>query len=117
MIIKALPFYVVNTTTITVPALVWVVPAYGGLYPSSAAGFADSSGVQFVSGYKPFTATVNRLKGDKDLDSHLWTPTNATIPTTEQFGLYYMGMAVACTANTPVWRYTTYFDVEFKIMA
>lgn len=115
--VVAMPFYPVNTTAVTVPALAWVVPFYGALYPSTAAGFADSSGMKIVSGYKEWVFTCNNLKGDRDLDSKLWTPTNATIPTTEQYGIAIMGNAVASTASTPVWRYTAFFEIEFKIMA
>ncbi len=116
ILVRAFPFFVVNTTAVTVPALAWVVPFYGGLFPTSAAGFTDSSGVKCVSGYKEWVFTADTLKKDNDLDSHLWTPTNATIPATEQFGIAIMGNAVASTASTVVWRYTAFFEVEFKMM-
>lgn len=116
ILIKAFPFFVVNTTAVTVPALAWVVPFYGGLLPTTAAGFTDSSNVKCVSGYREWVFTANTLKKDNDLDSHLWTPTNATIPATEQFGVAIMGNAVASTASTVVWRYTTFYEVEFKMM-
>lgn len=116
ILVKAFPFFVVNTTAVTVPALAWVVPFYGGLLPTSAAGFTDSSAVKCVSGYKEWVFTADTLKGENDLDSHLWTPTNATIPATEQFGIAIMGQSVASTASTLVWRYTCFFEVEFKMM-
>ncbi len=109
------PAFVVNTTAVTVPAGIYVIPFYGGVTPSTVAGFADSSGVRYVSGYKGGTFTVDFLTMAKDGDSHLWTPTNTTIPTSEQYGIAVMGQSTASTASTLVWKYNVYLDVELKM--
>lgn len=109
------PAYPVNTTAITVPAALWMIPFYGGVVPTTIAGFADSSGVRQVSGYRGGTMTVDFLTMAKDGDSHLWTPTNTTIPTSEQYGLAVMGSATASTASTLVWKYSVWLDVELKV--
>ncbi len=110
-----LPAFPVNTTAITVPASLYLIPFYGGVVPTTLAGFADSSGVRMVSGYRGGTFTVDFLTMAKDGDSHLWTPTNTTIPTPEQYGIAVMGQSTASTASTLVWKYSVWLDVELKV--
>jgi hypothetical protein len=113
----AKPAYKVNTTAITVPAMVYVIPFYGNLIPTTVPGFADSSEVKVVSGYEPWTFGADFLTLEKDGDAHLWTPTNTTVTSAERFGIAIMGTATPSTASTLVWKLTYFFDVEFKQMA
>lgn len=113
--IEWLPAFMVNTTAVTVPALIYMVPFYGGVAPTTIPGFADSSGVRLQSGYRGGKMTVDYLTMDKDGDSHLWTPTNTTVPASEQFGISIMSTATASTVSTLVWKATYYLEVEFKI--
>jgi len=112
----ALPAFVANTTAVTVPALIYVVPYYGGVIPSTISGFADTSGAIAVSGYKSMKKSVDFLTLNLDADSHLWTPTNTSITASEQFGIACMGTTTASTVSTLVWKTTYWFEVEFKIM-
>jgi hypothetical protein len=113
----AFPAYRVNTTAVTVPAMVYVIPFYGNLIPTTIPGFADSSEVKIVSGYDKWSHAADFLTLEKDGDAHLWTPTNTTVTSAERFGLAIMGTATASTASTLVWKLTYFFDVEFKAMA
>ncbi len=112
-----LPAFPVNTTAVTVPALIYLCPFFGGVAPTTIAGFGDSSGLRLVSGYEKGKATVDFLTLNLDADSHLWTPTNTTVPTSEQFGLVCMGSATASTVSTLVWKFCVFLEVEFKIAA
>ncbi len=108
------PYYPVPLAAVTVPAALYVVPFWDGNPISSIAGALDSSNLRVCSGYKEYTFTVDGAGLNLFIDEDLWTPTSSAISGAESFGLTVVGMAAASTATTPVWRYSVWYDVEFK---
>ncbi len=108
------PFYPVPLTPTTVPAALYVVPFWDGNPIASIAGALDSANLRICSGYKGFTFTVDGVNNDLFLDERLWTPVSTSISGAESMGLTVVGQATASTVSTPVWRYSVWYDVEFK---
>jgi hypothetical protein len=113
IVVQVQPFFPVNTTAVTVPALIYVAPFYSGNSLNSIQGHIDGTGTKICSGYKGYTFATD-YKGD--LDSHLWTPTSAAIAGAEAFGFTLIGTNVASTFSTVVWRCVIHYIVEFRMM-
>ncbi len=108
------PFYPVPLAAVVVPAAIYVVPFWDGSPVASIAGALDSSDLKVCSGYKGYTFTIDARNRDLFLDERLWTPTSSTISGAESMGITVVGTASVSTASTPVWKYTVWYDVEFK---
>ncbi len=105
------PFQKVNTTALTSPAYAAVAPFRGGLTPAGLGTLVASPDCLHIGGYNSGIATVSFV-GDND--AHLWTPTNAAVSATEDYGLYLCGTSVAASANTNVWYVLIEAVIEFR---
>lgn len=105
------PCFVVNTTTVTVPASVAVGEFRGGLGGATYSSLRQSPSGRILSGYKRYVVSCD---WDGDIDAHLWSPTTAAITTAESFGLTIAGMATPSTANTYVYSCDVEYAVEFR---
>lgn len=114
MEVVVLPFFVANTTAVTVPVTIIVAPFMAATGFTTYAGAIDSSRSQVCSGYKSYKFTASN-KGDND--AKLWTPTTAAIAGAEAYGLQCIGDATASTVSTPVWRVNVWYVVEFMLAA
>lgn len=80
-----LPFVVAGVAP--PPALIAVATFTSGLSTSTYPNVIDSAESRFFTGFRPATFACDW----KDLkDAQLWTPNNAAVPSTENFGLYYI---------------------------
>ncbi len=105
------PVIRVNTTAVTPPPYCAVAPFRAGLVPSGIAVLQASPDCLHISGYDKGVATVSFV-GDND--AHLWTPINAAVPATEDYGLYICGSSLTATASTNVWYAFVEAVIEFR---
>lgn len=110
--VRLLPFFPVNTTTVTVPVSIAVGPFMTGAGFTTFAGALDDSRSRCVSGYKEHTFYADN---DGDLSAKLWNPTTGSIPSAQSFGLQCIGDSPTSTVSTPVWRVVSWALVEFKL--
>ncbi len=118
MIVEMYPYLRVNTTAKEVTPCSCVCMFSGGLGATTFAGALDTSGSRLISGYSAGTFTVNY--GDiatGDRDAQLWTPTNTAVTSTEAYGLQLIDNGAALTASTNVWRYISWYLIEFRTSA
>lgn len=114
LVLQLFPTFPVNTTAVTVPALVYVCPFFSGNSVTSIQGHIDATGTKFLTGYgtKREIITVDYRR---DPEAHFWTPVSSAIPSNEAFGLTMVGTNLASTASTAVFRTVLHWIVEFKM--
>jgi len=112
--VKVLPFFPVNTTAVTVPALIAVCPFQNSGIPVTLASILDATDSQCCSGYRSYTFTAD---WGRDPNAKLWTLTNTAVAAGSSFGVCCIGFATGSTASTPVWALIAYAVVEFQLAA
>ncbi len=111
MEVHVLPYYPVNTTAVTVPAVIATCEFQAGLIPATYAQMADGSNTRLTSGYRAAKFAVD-ARGDPN--AMLWTPTTSAIASTSSFGIAVVSGGLASTATTNVWFVQAYALVEFQ---
>jgi len=97
-----LPFVVAGVAP--PPALLAVATFTSGLSTSTYPNVIDSAESRFFTGFKPVTLTCDWSKLN---DAQLWTPNNAAVPSSENYGLYY----IQATGGPVSQLSTVYFQV------
>lgn len=110
--VMVLPFYPVNTTTITVPAAIAVGPYENGVNSTTFTGYMDGPRVKLCSGYKAYTFYADYRMNN---DAQLWTPVSSAIAGAEAFGISCIGFSTAATVSTSVWAVQAWYDVELRM--
>ncbi len=118
MLVELFPYLRANTTAKEVTPCACVCMFSAGLGATTFAGALDTTGSKLISGYDRgrFVVNYGDLKtGDRD--AQLWTPTNTSVAAAESYGLQIIDNGVATTATTNVWRYITWYLIEFRTAA
>lgn len=110
--ISLFPVLKVNTTAANAPAFVVFAPFRGGVQPSTINQMIESPDAKYMSGFDKGSAAV-AYKGD--IDAHLWTATNAAIPTDQAFGIVCVGSSTPATSSTNTWYCLIEAVVEFRV--
>jgi len=105
-----LPFIVAGVAP--PPALVAVATFTSGLSTSTYANVIDSAESRFFTGFKPVTLACDWSRLN---DAQLWTPNNAAVPSSENYGLYYIGATgnPAAQVSTVYWQVVVEAEVEW----
>ncbi len=111
MEVHVLPYFPVNTTGVTVPAVIATCEFQAGLIPGTYAQMADGSNPRLCSGYKQYKFAVDFKR---DPNAQLWTPTTSAVSSGNSYGIALVSGGLASTASTSVWFVQAYALVEFQ---